>query len=335
LGRFGKAACAVGVLLLLFVLYQLWGTGIRTARAQNDLEQQFLQLRQEHPPPSPRIPPDTAAAPTTTTSTAPPASAAPGSTTATLPSDVAPAGSTPAARQPIGRIEIPKIGTSYIVVEGTDPDALKLGPGHFTETPLPGQPGNAAIAGHRTTYGAPFNRIDELVPGDPIVVETTQGRFTYRVEDYEGTGLGHHIVDPSQTEILNAHGDADTLTLMACNPKGYATQRIVVVADLVEPPAPRAPVPTTAPRVDPVTGQTAPPSAGAPPLLASESSWLPTIIWGLVAGDIWLAAWLIARRWRRRRTWHPWAVYAVASPCFLVALFFTFEGINALLPAGY
>ena len=153
--------------------------------------------------------------------------------------------------------------------------------------------------------------------------------------DTEGTGLGHHIVDPSQTEILDQHGEDNTLTLMACNPKGYATQRIVVVGKLVDQPAPVVPVPTTTPKRDPVTGQVAPPSAGAPPLLASDSSFLPTVIWGLVAADIWLAAWLIARRWRGRRTWRPWATYAAALPLFLVALFFTFEGINALLPAGY
>jgi sortase A len=340
-GRLGKALCATGVLVFLFVLYQLWGTGIRTSLAQSDLEQQFAQIKREaapaHPPP-----PSSGSSSTTstsssssTTSTGPAAATHPGSTTATLPSDVAPVGSTPASRQPVGRIEIPKIGTSYIVVEGTDVDALRLGPGHFTETPLPGQPGNAAIAGHRTTFGAPFNRIDELVPGDPIEVETTQGHFTYRVEDTEGTGLGHHIVDPSQTEILDQHGEDNTLTLMACNPKGYATQRIVVVGKLVDLPAPVAPVPTTTPKRDPVTGQVAPPSAGAPPLLASDSSFLPTIIWGLVAADIWLAAWLVARRWRGRRTWRPWATYGAALPLFLVALYFTFEGINALLPAGY
>jgi len=334
LGRFGKTACAIGVLILLFVSYQLWGTGIRTARAQNDLEQQFRQLQAEHPPFNPRPPVETSS--TTSTASATGTSVPP----ATLPSERAPdqagsEGARPSAQQPVGRIEIPKIGTSLVVVEGVDADTLKLGPGHFPQTPLPGQPGNAAVAGHRVTFGGPFNRIDELVPGDPIIVETTQGRFTYLVHDYAGNGTGHHIVVPTQTEILNQHGDDNTLTLMACHPKHDLVQRIVVVAKLVESPAPKAPVPTTTTPVDPATGRAVPPSVGAAPLLASDSSWLPTVIWGLVTADIWLAAWLVARRWRRDHRGRAWAIYGAALPLFVAALFFTFEGINALLPAGY
>ena len=80
---------------------------------------------------------------------------------------------------------IPKIGVDKIVVEGVGRNDLRKGPGHYPDTPMPGQPGNAAIAGHRTTYGAPFNRIDELEPGDEILVTTLQGPFTYEVTGTE------------------------------------------------------------------------------------------------------------------------------------------------------
>ena len=118
---------------------------------------------------------------------------------------------------------------------GVTVDQLKRGPGHYEETPLPGQAGNAAIAGHRTTYGAPFNRIDELEPGDEIVVTTVQGEFTYIVKE-------QLIVSPKQVEVLEDAGD-NRLTLTACHPKYSARERIVVVSELAEDeePLPRPP----------------------------------------------------------------------------------------------
>src|SRR3546814_9958345 len=89
---------------------------------------------------------------------------------------------------------------------------------------LPGPEGNAAIAGHRTTYGAPFNRIDELVPGDEIIVQTIQGEFRYTMTE-------QLIVSPSQVDVLDDKGD-NRLTLAACHPKYSARERIIVVAQL-------------------------------------------------------------------------------------------------------
>ena len=83
---------------------------------------------------------------------------------------------------PVGRLRIARIGVSAVAVEGTDAADLRSGPGHYPGTPLPGQRGTVGIAGHRTTYGAPFRRIDKLRPRDPIVLEMPYGRFTYRVE---------------------------------------------------------------------------------------------------------------------------------------------------------
>ena len=88
----------------------------------------------------------------------------------------------------IAQIDIPSIGVNEYVVEGTDVDSLRKGPGHYPETPLPGEPGTTAIAGHRTTYGAPFRHIDELKRGEPIIIDMPDGRFVYRVQQHEDRG---------------------------------------------------------------------------------------------------------------------------------------------------
>src|SRR5262249_22686755 len=98
----------------------------------------------------------------------------------------------------VGRITIPKIGVDQIVVEGVDVGELRPGPGHYPGTPLPGQEGNAAIAGHRTTYGAPFGDLDQLTTGDVITVQTVQGTFDYTVNQ------DPFAVDPSDRDVLLA-----------------------------------------------------------------------------------------------------------------------------------
>ena len=109
---------------------------------------------------------------TTTTTTLP--GTAPGSTTTTTTLPPAPP---PPEGDAVARIQIPKIGVDSIVVNGVSRDDLRKGPGHYPDTPMPGQFGNAAIAGHRTTYGAPFGDLDQLNPGDLIQVRTLQGNF--------------------------------------------------------------------------------------------------------------------------------------------------------------
>ncbi|MYH71669.1 MAG: sortase, partial [Acidimicrobiia bacterium] len=139
----------------------------------------------------------------------------------------------------VARINIPSLEVSKTVVEGVRVSDLRKGPGHYPNTPLPGQAGNAAIAGHRTTYGAPFGDIDELEPGNQIFVETIQGRFVYQVVA-QGDGHGHIIVAPSAVEVLDQdfREYPNRLTLTACHPKGSARQRIIVVAELVGEPVP-------------------------------------------------------------------------------------------------
>lgn len=112
----------------------------------------------------------------------------------------------------------------YVVVEGTDRATLRKGPGHYPDTPVPGQGGTVAIAGHRTTYLAPFRPLDKLRPGDAIVVRMPYGRFTYRVERTR-------IVPPTATWVTHRVA-YDRLVLTACHPLYSAAQRIVVFARL-------------------------------------------------------------------------------------------------------
>ena len=124
----------------------------------------------------------------------------------------------------IGRIVIPKIGASYTIVQGTDELSLEKGPGHYPSTALPGMGLTVAVAGHRTTYLAPFRRINELVPGNRIVVTMPYGRFTYLVQY-------HRIVLPTALWVTHDVG-YERLVLSACNPLYSAAQRIIVFARL-------------------------------------------------------------------------------------------------------
>jgi sortase A len=124
----------------------------------------------------------------------------------------------------IGRIEIGKIGASFDVVQGTDTTSLQKGPGHYPSTPFPGLGQTVAIAGHRTTYLAPFRYIDRLGAGDQIVLRMPYGRFTYVVEY-------HKIVLPTALWVTRNVG-YDRLVLSACNPLYSAAQRIIVFAKL-------------------------------------------------------------------------------------------------------
>ena len=313
LGAVGRALMRAGVLVLLFVAFQLWGTALLTDRAQDRLSSDFQEQLDQ-------VQPTTTLPPTPTPETDP--------VPATL--DV-PA---PEPGQAIGRIVIPSVDVDFVFVQGVELRYLREGPGHFPQTPLPGQPGNAALAGHRTTYAAPFHRLDELAPGADITVETLQGTFTYRVDAHEvpgGGSEGHFIVAPSAIEILDQDG-TDRLTLMACHPKYSARQRIVVTATLVSNPAPPTPLP------DPSTDTAVTVDATADPLAGGDASAWPTAIaWTLAALGAWFLTWLAGRFLRRRQGGWAWSVppYVIGVPIFAVLLFLAFQDIARLLPAAY
>ena len=291
----GRVLISAGVLILLFVAYQLWGTGLAEARSQRSLKNEFEQLVKRTPTTQPGAPP----------TEAPPAPPPP------------PTGSA------VAIVKIPKIGVEKAVVEGVSLSDLKKGPGHYPETPMPGQPGNAAIAGHRTTYGAPFYDFDELEQGDTIFVTTGQGSFRYEVTEKK-------VVRPKEVSVLSNTAD-NRLTLTTCHPRFSARQRLVVVAALKGEAAP-APPPTTSTTTpgDGTTPTTLPTEEVDSAGLSGESAsnW-PTVLWGLLAAAVWFGAWALSRRWRK------WPAYALGTPVFLVVLFVFFENVSRLLPANF
>ena len=202
----GRILIGAGVLLLLFTAYQVWGTSIQEAHTQSDLR---AQLQNETSSDEVRHALADAAA-LDKLPTGPPVTA--------------PRTEDPPEGEPIGDIRIPVIGINQVVVEGTNTPDLRKGPGHYIGTPLPGQGGNAAVAGHRTTYGHPFYNLDAVKVGDPIVVTTLQGIFVYDTTK-------SFVVSPGDTHVIN-NIFADKLTLTTCNPRFSASTRLIVQAKL-------------------------------------------------------------------------------------------------------
>ena len=129
--------------------------------------------------------------------------------------------------QSLTRILIPKLGVNVVVVQGIDDNALRAGAGHYPATPLPCESGDVAIAGHRTTYGKPFANVDRLAPGDEIILQTPVGSCVYRVSE------APFVVLPTDWAVVaNTPGQFE-LTLTSCHPKGSASHRIVIKAEMV------------------------------------------------------------------------------------------------------
>jgi sortase A len=124
----------------------------------------------------------------------------------------------------IGRMKIDRIGLDIVVVEGTKTSSLQRGPGHYRVTPIPGQPGTVAVAGHRTTYLAPFRHIDQIQNGDEVRIEMPYAAFTYTV-------YKHLIVDPGDVGILRPVG-FDQLVMTACDPPYSAAHRYALFSKL-------------------------------------------------------------------------------------------------------
>lgn len=303
----GKVLITLGLLILLFVAYQLWGTGLYTARAQNQLESDFQKALRAVGTTTPQFP-------VTSTPPTSPNGATPTTTAPALPPSPPPT----AEGDAVAHIVIPKIGVDDYVVQGVDEADLRKGPGHYPVTPLPGQQGNAAIAGHRTTYGAPFGGLDDLEPGDLIEITTLQGRFEYTI--YEKL-----VVSPNQFEVLDPDPTRPaTLTLTTCHPKYSAAQRLVIKAELVLPPG-AAPLPSSVDPSDPVVRK-----AELGKALSGESkSTTPTILVGLLTALIGALWWLVFHRHPR---WTTWIVGAIPFGISLFAFYFLLE---RALPANY
>lgn len=132
------------------------------------------------------------------------------------------------------RLRIPKKGINLdvLVVEGVTPAALRAGAGHYPLTPLPGEMGNVAIAGHRTTFGRPFNHLDEMAPGDEVILETPFKIFHYVVVPAFGGHANPWPVNKNDTDSLKDTPGRYMLTLTTCHPKGSARQRLILRLEL-------------------------------------------------------------------------------------------------------
>ena len=266
----GRTMIVAGLLLLSFVAYQLWGTGIVEGRSQTAIAKQFAK---------------------------------------------------PQPIQPqlgglVGRITIPSIGVSKYVVAGVRLKDLERGPGLFPGSPLPGQKGNVAIAGHRTTFGAPFSRIDELRGNERIILESKDGTFTYIVN-----GEPKIVLATDTAVAKTTNPDIAIITLVSCYPKWTSTKRIVVVATLDSTvlPLPATPLVTS----EPIDQQSI---AG---WFHDPTAWPTVLFFGLALIVIRIVAGLMTRRGRRKIF-----VYPIAFGIFIPTLFLFFGGLARLLPAN-
>ena len=293
----GKVLIGAGVLVLLFTAYQIWGTSILESHTQNALRS-TLQSETNNQEIRHAL---AEAAALDKLPTGPPV-------TASRTAD-------PAEGEPVGDIRIPVIGVNQVVVEGTNTPDLRKGPGHYIGTPLPGENGNAGIAGHRTTYGHPFYNLDGVKVGDPIVVTTLQGIFVY-------DATKSWVVSPSDTSVIQ-NTFANVLTLTTCNPRFSASTRLVVQAKLAHSQLfPNQGLPADTSHTDPKSGDL----AGN-----SDVGLTQTFFWGflvlVVLGSSLYASW----RFRAQR----WMIYGVGTLGILVLLWYFFGAISPLLPASF
>ena len=333
LGRLGQTLITLGILMFLFVGYQLWGTGIEESQAQDRLASQFERL-------------NTQAIVTVPSSSDDGTSPVPSDTTDSNTPIIVDEGDA------IAVIDIPRIGITKYVVAGVAPDDLKKGPGHFPSTPQPGHLGNMAIAGHRTTYGEPFRNIDQLELGDEIIVTDIQGReFTYVVDSQK-------IVGPSDSYVVaTTDPSVARLTLTTCHPEFSASERLIVSAVLdttVSTPVDdkpfvyakfvdadeRRPLPsedsiaadngssteTSIEVTDAAVGLADEYDTFSRGWFSDSAAWPHLIGWVLVQAVVIALGWYVARRSRR------WIGVAAAVVPFFVVLYFVFQNVNRLLP---
>lgn len=222
----GQLLVTVGVVCALFLVYELWVTNWVNSGAQADLSRQLHQRWTARPDPVPQ--------PITE----------------------------PPVGQPFAFLHIPRLGADYdrAIVEGTDQTELAQGPGHYLRTAMPGQLGNFAVAGHRVGKGSPFLDLDQLRPNDPVVVETANAWYVYRVLGDPATGAyspdsngvgGQEVVHPTNLSVIapvpdgrmNVAPTRAYLTLTTCNPKYSAKTRLIIHAVLDGAPLTKAAYP--------------------------------------------------------------------------------------------
>jgi len=180
-----------------YIAWLLWGTGLQTQRAQDSLRPGIeQQIAHPHSPP------------------------AAGQGAHVLPGDA------------YAVIQIPRIGLDMVVVQGTDYESLKKGPGHYLDTADPwDHTGRVGIAGHRTTYLHPFFDLNEVQPGDPITLQTAYGTYTYAV-------TRNFVLPEATAGVVLQQTERPTLVLTTCNPRYASSERLIVEADLTSSDVP-------------------------------------------------------------------------------------------------
>jgi sortase A len=197
-GVLGEILVTAGVLVVLFLVWQLWWTDVVAGRAQAEA---VTRLERSY---------DDGSAPV--------------------------AGQNGDEGVALGILRIPRLGIDWArpIREGTDAGTLEDGVGHYVDTAGPGEVGNFAVAGHRVTYARPFHDIDSLRPGDPVVVETPAGWDVYTVRRHEVVAPTQTDVIAPVPEEPAATPSAPWMTLTACHPRYSAAQRYVVFARLTD-----------------------------------------------------------------------------------------------------
>ncbi|MCA1834272.1 MAG: class E sortase [Actinomycetota bacterium] len=200
----GSVFITLGVLILYFVVYEIFGTSLQTHAHQRALQKEFAAILDD---PRSHLPDVPTASPTPAAPTAKP------------------------GVHGIAELIIPSIGIDDIVVQGVTLYALAYGPGHYPDSADIGAKGTAAIAGHRTGWGSPFYNLNELGTGDTVILKTVHGTFTYRVT------RGNVVVHADDYQVIRGdpNSDAETkLTLTTCTPRYTSKNRLIVWADLIK-----------------------------------------------------------------------------------------------------
>jgi sortase A len=282
----------VGILLIAFAVLQLWGTGLLQSHSQHQLRADFAQAAASAHAQRARAAALVVAGKHTTVRQVIPRA--------------------PSTGDPVARIRIPAIGVDQVVVEGTGVSELRRGPGHDESTPLPGGVGDSVITGHRTTYGAPFNHLDDLKVGDRISVTTTEGSATYEVSDGPKSVSGGVVAPVAGT---------DALILTTSQPRYKASGQLAVVARLRNPAARAAS--TVADRGGSAT-------VGSFGWFAS-SLWGSVLLWGALLLVVYLAMYRLATRWRSSRI----VIFTLMTvPLVITALLFL-QAVGRVFPADY
>jgi len=301
IGGFGVTLIVLGLLLLGLIAYQLWGTGFQTREAQRSLANEFNSL-----------------VASTSTTTLP-------STPTSEPKEIVIPD--PEEGDVIAYLYIEKMNLDVYVVEGVRYRDLKIGPGHYPTTPMIGALGNAAIAGHRSTYDAPFGNIEKLEVGDTIDVQTTYGYFTYEVTGYE-------IVEPTSVEVIaNPTPEVATLTLTTCHPKFSSDKRYIVYSKLIKEKSPPVTV-TTEPGNEPTVAPTNSEEAFAEGWWHDSAAWPHVIGWTLSLLAIVALVLGLRRRYSTRFKHTTLAAVGGLVIPFLICLYFFYENLSRLLPTN-